>query len=110
MQLNKGQEIYFSSTGSARKSGIVTVGKVGRKYAYLENSRYQIDIETARVFVKDYGTVGQAYLSKEDYDKEREPIVKWQSIREAISSYGYRTPQISDSDMDKIIDILGINK
>ena len=70
--LKKGQVLYWvPSVSYAPGCGMVTVGKVGRKWLTLEEGthyRYRINVEDLVADGAGFFSPGRCYLSKEEYE------------------------------------------
>ncbi|GBG14593.1 ethanolamine ammonia-lyase [Novimethylophilus kurashikiensis] len=62
----------------------VTVEKVGRVWAYLDNHQ-RIDVETLRVDAGEGAPRGRVYLSEAEYLRETELRDRWSALKRALS-------------------------
>jgi hypothetical protein len=84
----------------------VEVGKVGRKWANITDSRYRIDIETLRADGGNFSCPGVCYLDKDAFLSEREKNKLWEKLK---NSMGVKPPPgISSGDIRQVMELLGI--
>ena len=62
----------------------VVVGKVGRKWADISNSRYRINIVTLEADSGGYSSPGRCYTDKNAFLLLRETKNAWDSLRRSI--------------------------
>jgi hypothetical protein len=82
--LKAGDELYFLAHQKYRSSEEVTVLKVGRKWATLDNQA-RIDLSDWLADGGAYSSPGRCYLSKQEYDDEQELLDKWETFAKRVS-------------------------
>jgi hypothetical protein len=92
-----GQKLWFVPWREHRKRGDVEIVRVGRKYGALNTAgsasighNDRLNLESLRVEVDGYGTVGQCYLDREEYERREAAYKAWSALKAAI---GYRCPE-----------------
>lgn len=79
-----GQQLFWVFNNNARRKQDVTVKKIGRKWAELDNG-YRIDLITWFADGKDCSSPGKCYLSKEVFDAELRCDIEWSNFRRSLS-------------------------
>lgn len=105
MELKEGQKLWYVSTYS-RYQGPVTITKVGRKWAQLDNNE-RIDIKTMLADGKRYSSPGECYASKKEYDAEVEFNKLFKMFVRAVCAMRMRETTIEN--ISAAASILGIN-
>jgi len=97
-EFNVGQTLYYvrdyrpGRLVRIEKVGrLVTIEKVGRKWLTIDIG-IRVDKETLQVDGKGYASPGQCWLSEEEYTQYNELRNAWQTFRDRIDRYRYRTP------------------
>lgn len=95
MNLHEGQTLYFVRRGGRGSApGAVTVTKVGRKWAALDNG-HRIDVQNLEVDGRGYNSPGRCYLSREAYESEAARDRAWSELRRLMP---YRAPKGLDAE------------
>jgi len=77
--LKTGDKLYFLSYNKYRSSEDVTVLKVGRKWATLDNQT-RIDLSDWIADGGEYNSPGRCYQSKQEHDNEQKLLDKWEAF------------------------------
>lgn len=103
MKIHEGQKLWF--VGDHRYHGHdfqieVSVEKVGRKWAILDNG--------ARVNIKTFRTdsFAKCYLSKEDYEEERNLNNAWYDLVKKVRGWGPVPDGVTEDDIKKASELL----
>ena len=108
MKLKVGQKLWMVYSDHRRgHSHEVTVEQVGRKWAYLDKfNKSRIYIASLKVDGGEYSSPGQCYLSKEDYEKEREFYQTFAKFKSKVASlYAKKVTLESIAEAAKILKI-----
>ena len=81
--LKVGQELWYAPPRGWGQPRIVTVEKVGRKWARLDNGR-RIDVTNLYADCSVPG-FGRCYLSEADVLREEQLWAAWRALRDALS-------------------------
>jgi len=106
--LTVGQTLwYVPSWGGSARERLVTVEKIGRKWAYLAESRQRIDIGTLETDVNGLPPLGRCWLSESDHKAHVALTRLWQDFASRIS---FATPPdgITEQTIREIAAKLGI--
>lgn len=79
-ELKVGQKLWLQSSVRYLLSREVTVTKVGRKWAYIDNERYRIDKETLDIDGDGYCSPGKCYHSKDEYEALLALYDRWRGL------------------------------
>lgn len=83
--LSVGQKLCFVGTHRYNKGPTeVTVTKIGRKWAYLDNGE-KIDSVTLWADGGQYGSPGRCWLSEHDWMQEQERCRLWLELHKRLS-------------------------
>lgn len=86
--LQEGQKLYLKYSVYSNRSKLppreVTIEKVGRKWAYLLDTDYRIDINTLRIDGGNYLSPGRCYLTLAHYENEVLQYRIWNIFRNTI--------------------------
>lgn len=87
MALTVGQTLWLVVDHGRALSREVTVSKIGRRWATLDQTgmRLRIDKETLGVDGDDFWSPGRCWLSREAYEIDRETRHCWALFRDAVS-------------------------
>lgn len=84
--MNVGDKLYFVPFHlSYMMPRYVTVLKIGRKWAELDNGR-RVDIATMTVDGKGYSSPGRCYKSEEEYTTSTKLAREWEVLRCRVSN------------------------
>jgi hypothetical protein len=86
-QLTAGQVLYlvpYQRYQGQPRDTVVT--KVGRKWAYIENDRYRIDLATLVIDCEGGTSLGRCYVDKERYLADQEKQSAWDKLRQGIQN------------------------
>lgn len=101
--LQIGQELFWVGSQRHSPNGIVTVTKVGRKWATLSND-HRIDLETHRADGGGYQSPGRTYPSEAAYVAEQ--ITKLNKLKERM---GWTAPKgVKIQDVYEAARLLGL--
>lgn len=108
IKLEPGQTLWFVPERHYGKQHEVTVGKVGRKWAYVEKSRYdRIDVKTLSMYSGDSHT-GKCYPSQADWETHRATQEIWTRFWTKVRDT-WRVPTGVDTEkVRQAAEILGI--
>lgn len=85
-KLEVGQELYYVPANRRYATPqVVTVEKIGRKWAQLSN-RERIDIATRRADGGDYSSPGTCWSSKEEYELAVYTQKLWQAFTDGVKA------------------------
>ena len=106
-KLTEGQKLWWVPLRSRySKEKEVTVLKVGRKWAQLDN-RERIDIETLVVDAGQYSPNGCCYLSRDAYEQEYALGKAWEKLKSDLQ-YKQISNGVTISDIDAARKLLGL--
>lgn len=84
-----GQEFYFASNRQYHQSGVRTLTRIGRKYAYFGHPQNELRIEKATGVVdggpRSVSTIGRAHGDIEAYQRQQRANATWQTIRARLN-------------------------
>jgi len=103
--LTVGQELYFVPTRSGTSPYSVTVKKVGRKWAEL-NDRHRIDIETLYADGGKYISPGRCWLSRAEYDAEIDRQAAWKELFVFMQNLYHAPNGVSESSIQMVLELL----
>ena len=107
--LTVGQELFFVSSGRYTAPRAVTVEKIGRKWAVLDNHT-RIDMTSLRADGRGYASPGSAYLTEGDYRDEVAIRDAWNSLNRRFRRLYAMPAGLTIEKMDQIADLLGIER
>lgn len=98
MTLHLGQELLF--VNNEKRTGapfMVTVTKLGRKWATLDSGVYRIDINTLIADGRQFSSPGRCWLSRELYEAEERRTAAWERLRSWVDRQ-WTTPKGLDTE------------
>lgn len=107
-----GQELWL--VPSARYLGdpsLVTVGKVGRKWAEVKDGKFdsvigRINVETLFLDGDGYTSAGRCWLNRADWEAETSRQSAWEGLRRSIDRTYDAPPHVSHDSIKQIIALL----
>jgi hypothetical protein len=80
--LTVGQELWFVPHPDRARGTphAVTVTKVGRKWAEIDNGKWRISVATLAVDGAGYNAPARCYVSREAYEAEQERQALWRAL------------------------------
>ena len=107
MKLSEGQKLWWVPQHSLGMKGReVTVLKVGRKWAELDNGE-RIDLETLISDVGRYAPNGRCYLSQEAYKQAEALVQAWIKLKRDLQ-YGRIPEDVTIGDIELARLLLGM--
>lgn len=97
MKLKVGQELWWVPSYDMKPYS-VTIKKVGRKWAEL-NNHPRININTLEADGGHYASPGRCYLSKQDYDDVQDILLALTQIRHALGGKNINTSGMTMADI-----------
>lgn len=95
-----GDTLFYVPSDRREYRKEVTVTKVGRNYFYCGDMKG--DLENLHL-VREYGSGGRFYLSKEDYERE---VSKNAKMRKVLDLVAYNRDKVSFEDAESVYSIL----
>lgn len=109
-QLIVGQQLWFVYADKRRGDPrYVTVTKVGRSYAEVDDLRYKIRLDDLTAENPKYGSPGQCHVSKEAWEAANTLRAAWRSFLDAAGRYGWDPPaSVTLADIEQAKRLLGL--
>jgi len=86
-----GQTLWFASHERHRRSGLVKITSIGRKWLSLDNKE-RADKNTLIVDGGVYCSPGQCYLTQDEYFDKRDKENAWSQLWMKVNRSGYQKP------------------
>lgn len=105
MKLSVGQKLWYVPNRNRGGQCEVTVTKVGRLWANLDN-RERISLESLEADAGQYSSPGRAYLSKGDYELSLRLHEVWREFRRRVDHQYLPPDGVTFSDVERATDLL----
>lgn len=98
-KLQEGQKLWWVYSSNRRgQPREVTITKVGRKWAQLDNDK-RIDLETLVADAGQYSPSGCCYLSREEYEQAEALAKAWSNLKRDLQ-YARRPDGVTIGDIE----------
>lgn len=110
-QLTVGQQLWFVYSDKRRRDPrYVTVAKVGRKYAEVNEMPYKIRLDDLAADDPNYSSPGQCYLSKEAWEAEDALLEAWRGFLDVVGRHWKPPASVTLADIEQARRLLGLGE